>query len=477
MDSIVKKKTVNGVIWSAIDRFSVQIVSLIVQIIIARILTPSDFGVVGMLTIFIAIAQTFVDSGFSNALIRKENRTETDNCTVFYFNLGVGLVSYLILFLIAPLVAKFYETPILKDLMRVVSLSVVFSSFSIVQTAVLTIHIDFKKQAFASLGSIILSGALGIFFAYKDFGPWALAIQHTSNTLFTAIFLWILVKWRPRLLYSWKSFREMFSFGSKLLASGLLDTLYNNMYALIIGKFYQAAELGYYTKANTFAKLPAFNITRILQRVTYPIMCQLRDDEKVYRNTFITYLKMSVFVVFPISLGLASISKPLVVILLTEKWLPAVVLLQTLCFYYMWHVVQAINLNILQVKGRSDIFFKLEVAKKVIGAIILIASIPLGVKLMCVGLIISSLIGTTLDIIFSGRFLKISLWDEVKIMMPSFLSSFLMFFISMFIAQFINNYYAQFFVILFSCMLIYLVAAFIFQRQELRQVLSLIHKK
>ena len=192
MDSNIKEKTVNGVIWSSIDRFSVQIVSLVVQIIIARILTPNDFGVIGMLTIFIAIAQTFVDSGFSNALIRKENRTETDNCTVFYFNLGVGLVSYLTLFLMAPLVAKFYETPILTNLMRVVSLSVVFSSFSIVQTAILTIRVDFKKQAIASLGSIILSGALGIFFAYHDYGPWALAIQHSSNTLFTAVFLWIL---------------------------------------------------------------------------------------------------------------------------------------------------------------------------------------------------------------------------------------------------------------------------------------------
>lgn len=476
MDSSVKKKTVNGVVWSSIDRFSVQIVSLIVQIIIARILTPSDFGVVGMLTIFIAIAQTFVDSGFSNALIRKENRTETDNCTVFYFNLGVGLASYLVLFLIAPLVAKFYETPILTDLMRVVSLSVVFSSFSIVQTAILTIRVDFKKQAIASLGSITLSGALGIFFAYQDFGPWALAIQHTSNTLFTAIFLWILVKWRPRLLYSWKSFREMFSFGSKLLASGLLDTLYNNMYTLIIGKFYQAAELGYYTKANTFAKLPAFNLTRILQRVTYPLMCQIRDDEETYRKTFITYLRMSVFVVFPISLGLAAIAKPLVVILLTEKWLPAVVLLQTLCFYYMWHVVQAINLNILQVKGRSDVFLKLEVAKKIIGAIILIASIPFGVKLMCFGLVLSSVIGTSLDIIYSGRFLKITLWDEVKIMMPSFLSSLMMFFMSLLIVHFVTNVYAQFIIILLFCILFYLAAAFVFQKQELRLVLSLIHK-
>lgn len=477
MGNSIKQKTVKGVMWSSVERFSVQFVQLIIQIFIARILTPSDFGVVGMLTIFIAIAQTFVDSGFSNALIRRENRTEADNNTVFYFNLVVGLVCYLILFILAPFVAEFYEQPVLKGLMRVVSLSVIFSSFSIVQVATLTINVDFKKQAIASLVSITMSGCIGISLALKGLGPWALAIQTTSNSFINALTLWLVVRWRPKLDFSWKSFREMFSFGSRLLLSGLLDTIYKNLYTLIIGKFYKASELGYYSKANAFAQLPAVNLTRVLQRVTYPIMCQIRDDEERYKKVFETYLQMTVFVVFPICLGLASIARPLVLLLLTEKWLPCVILLQLLCINYMWHAIQAINLNILQVKGRSDIFLNLEVAKKIIGVAVLIFTVNFGIKIMCVGLIISNIIGTVLDIIYSGSILKVSLWREMKLICPALFCSMAMTLAGLYISITSLKPIIQLLSTVALCLVIYFILSYFFQRKQIYSIIELVKKK
>lgn len=474
MGDSLKQKTISGVLWSAVERFSVQIVQLIIQILIARILTPSDFGVVGMLTIFIAIAQTFVDSGFSNALIRKENRTETDNCTVFYFNIVVGLICYLILFFTAPIIAFFYDEPLLVPITRVVSLSVIFSSLSIVQRAILTIQVDFKKQAIASFVSMLISGCLGLYLAYAEFGPWALAVQTTLNSFITMILLWIVTRWVPKLIYSWKSFKEMFSFGAKLLVSGLLDTLYKNIYSLIIGKFYTTADLGYYTKSNTLAQLPAFNLTRIIQRVTYPIMCQISHENDKYRNVFITYLKITVFIIFPISFGLASIASPLVAVLLTEKWMPCVPLLQLLCINYVWHAVQALNLNILQVKGYSNVFLRVEIYKKIIGVLILLATIPFGVFTMCLGMVVNSIVGTVLDICYSARYLTITLWDEIKLIIPTIISSVTMWVVTYLVINSLNNSVVQLIMGTITALLTYLVMSLVIQKETFRILLNLV---
>lgn len=476
MANSLKKKTLSGVIWSAIERFSVQIVQLVIQILIARVLTPSDFGVVGMLTIFIAIAQTFVDSGFSNALIRKSNRTEKDNCTVFYFNIVVGMFCYAFLFFSAPIIADFYETPILVPITRIVSLSILFSSLSIVQRAILTIKVDFKKQAIASFFATLFSGCVGLYCAHLGMGPWALAIQTTLNSFLTMILLWIVTGWRPSLLYSWKSFVEMFTFGGKLLLSGLLDTIYKNIYTLIIGKFYTSAELGHYTKANSLAQLPAFNFTRIIQRVTYPIMCQIRDDEDRYRRVFIQYLQMTVFVIFPVSIGLAAISRPLVAVLLTEKWLPCVPLLQFLCLNYVWHAVQALNLNILQVKGLSGIFLKIEIYKKIIGVIILIATIKYGVTIMCVGMVVNSVLGTLLDVIYSGRHLSITLLDECVYMFPTVICTIFMAASSLFCISLFENSWAQLIIGFIVAISAYIGSSMIFQRKQIKSIIQTIKK-
>ncbi|MDE6382500.1 MAG: lipopolysaccharide biosynthesis protein, partial [Muribaculaceae bacterium] len=269
----LKRKTFRGTVWSTVERFSVQIIQFAVMIVMARILTPADYGLVGMLTIFIAVSQSLVDSGFSQALIRKQDRDETDNSTVFFFNITVGIALYALLFFSAPLVARFYGEPLLTPLMRVISLSVVFNSLVVVQRALLTVRIDFKTQAKASFTAALLSGAVGITMVYTGFGVWSIVWFQISNLAVNAAMLWLLSGWRPGLIYSWKSFRELFGFGSKLALSGIINTLYNNAYLLVIGKVFKAADLGYYPRAHQFAEFPSSNLTIIIQRVTYPVLC------------------------------------------------------------------------------------------------------------------------------------------------------------------------------------------------------------
>ena len=272
MEESLKNKTVKGIVWSSIERFSVQGIQFLVMIVMARLLTPKDYGLVGMVAIFIAVAQSLVDSGFSQALIRKQNRTETDNSTVFYFNIVVGILLYLVLFAIAPLVADFYDSPELTALMRVICLSVVFNSFVVVQRALLTVNIDFKTQAKASLTAAVVSGVIGIGMAYSGFSYWSIVAQQLVNLGLNTLLLWIFTRWRPRWIYSWGSFRELFTFGSKLMVSGLLDVVYRNMYLLVIGKVFTASSLGYYTRAQQFAEFPSSNLTGIMQRVASKVL-------------------------------------------------------------------------------------------------------------------------------------------------------------------------------------------------------------
>ncbi len=426
MAESLKQKTVHGVIWSAIERFSVQFIQLLVQILIARILTPEDFGVIGMLAIFLALAQSFIDSGFSNALIRKTDRTEVDNSTVFYFNIVVGLISYAILFLAAPWIARFYETPILTPITRFIALGVFFNSLTIVQRAILTARVDFKTQAKASFVAVVISGAIGIYMAYADYGVWALAVQAVVNYLLNTIMLWVLTAWKPLWTFSWVSFRELFGFGSKLLLSGLLDTAFRNIYTIVIGKAFTATDLGYYTKANQFAQFPSSNVTGILQRVTYPVLCEYQDEEERLRQLYRKYLRLSAYVIFPLMIGLAAVAQPLIVALLTEKWSGVVLLLQILCVVMMWYPIHAINLNLLQVKGRSDLFLKLEIWKKVMGTIVLCATLPFGLVWLCLGQIATSLISLVINTYYTGQLIQLGFFKQMKDLVPALLYSFSM---------------------------------------------------
>ncbi|MDE5998333.1 MAG: lipopolysaccharide biosynthesis protein [Muribaculaceae bacterium] len=423
MAESLKNKTVKGTVWSSLERFSVQGIQFVVMIIMARILTPEDYGLIGMLTIFIAVSQSLIDSGFSQALIRKQDRSEIDNSTVFYFNIGVGIILYLILFFSAPLIAAFYSEPQLTPITRVIGLSLVFNSLGVVQRALLTVKLDFKTQAKASFVGAILSGIIGISMAYTGFGIWAIVWQQLSNLAIVTIILWILSHWKPVWVYSWKSFKELFGFGSKLLASGLLDTIFRNLYLIIIGKFFRASDLGYYTRAQQFTDFASSNITGIFQRVTYPVLCTIQDDDTRLSDVYRRLLRTSAFIIFPLMMGLAAVAKPMVISFLTEKWLFSAILIQILCFSQMWYPVHAINLNLLQVKGRSDLFLKLEIIKKIIIVIMLCITLPLGIIPMCIGMIATSIIALIINTHYTGKLIHLGFFKQMKDLLPTLILS------------------------------------------------------
>lgn len=479
MPSSLKKKTAKGVVWSAVERFSTQGIQFIFGIILARLLTPADYGVIAMLTIFLAVSQTFIDSGFSNAIIRKIDRTEEDMSTMFFFNIGMSLVCYLVIFLIAPFVATFYNMPELTLILRVLAIKIIIQAFNVVQTTKLTIKIDFKKQAKISMSCAIFSGIIGIVFAYMGYGVWALVIQALLGTLLISILYWVIVRWRPTCFFSKKSFQYMFSFGSKLLISGILDTIYNNIYPLVIGKFYTPAQLGSYSKAEHFAQFPSLNIMRILQRVSYPVLSSLQNEPERLRGNYLKFLNYSAILIFPLMMGLLALSKPMTLLLLTDRWEDMIFLLQLLCLAMMWYPVHAINLNMLQVLGRSDLFLKLEIIKKITGIIILIATLPFGIIPLCIGKIVDSIVCLFINTYYSGKFMNAGLMVQMKFLFPTLLNSFVMaaaiLGVNFLLPQ--SNYALQIGVGFIVGTSYYVMTNYLFNRKIVNEILDLIKKK
>ena len=472
----LKDKTVKGIVWSAIEKFSVQGVQFLVMLVIARILSPKDFGLIGMMAIFIAVSDSLCNSGFSQALIRKQNRTEADNSTVFYFNVVVSLVLYLILYFAAPWVAEFYNEPELTVLMRVLCLIVIIHSFAVVQRAVYTANLNFKIQAKASFIAAVISGFIGIVLALNGFGVWTLVWQQLLNAGLLTLLLWFYSSWHPRFFFSWKSFRDLFSFGSKLMVSGLLDTVYNNIYQLVIGKVFTASSLGYFTQAKTFANFPSANISTIIQRVTYPVLCKLQDDDNVLRNNYRQLLRLSAFIIFPLMCLLAGVSKPLITTFVGEKWSFAAQLLIPLSFSMMWYPIHAINLNLLQVKGRSDLFLKLEIIKKIIGVSILFISIPFGLTFLCWSRIATSLLSLFLNTYYTGKLIHVNFFVQMGDIVHILLMSLISFFIAFACQYAIPNSIVQIIVGGVLGISFYLGGAFLLQFTEIKYLKKIIKK-
>lgn len=418
MADSLKQKTVNGLIWSAVERFSTQGVQFLFSLVLARLLTPHDYGIIGMLAIFMAVSQVFIDSGFSNALIRKTDRTETDNSTAFYFNIVVGGVAYCFLWLISPWIAGFFAMPILEPLVKVVALNVILNSLCVVQTAQMTLRLDFRTQAKISLTSAVIAGLVGIALAWRGYGVWALAWQGVASGIVRSALLWWMGAWRPKKGFSWDSFRDLFCYGSKLLVSALLETVFTNLYQIIIGKFFDARLLGLYTRAQQFATLPSSNVTGVIQRVTFPVLSTIQNEDERLCSFYRRLLKMSAFIIFPMMTMLAAVAAPLVEILLTAKWNGCIILLQIICFNMMWHPIHAINLNLLQVKGRSDLFLKLEIAKKILGIIILCVTVPFGLIAMCVGQVVSSYLCLIINTYYTGKLIRVGYFMQMRDVLP-----------------------------------------------------------
>lgn len=416
----LKQKTIGGLFWSFVDNFAKLGIQFIVGIILARILSPREFGLVGMLTIFIAVSQTFVDSGFRTALIRKKHCSDVDYSTVFYFNMVVAVALYIVLFFSAGLISRFFEEPQLKPLVKVLGLGLIFSSFGIIQQTILTREINFKLQTYVTLAAALGSGTLAIVMALNNYGVWSLVALTVSRFALSSLFLWSWSKWRPILVFSLQSFKELFSFGSKLLLSAIIETLYQNIYLIVIGKYFSARDLGFYTRADQFRNLPSKNIMGVIQRVSYPVLSSIQDEAERLKTNYQKLIRSTMFITFLLMLGMAAVAKPMVLALIGEKWLPSVVYLQLLCFVGMFYPLQALNLNMLNVKGRSDLFLKLEIIKKLIAIPVIIIGIFWGIKIMIVGMIVNSIIAYSINSYYSGRLIGYSTGEQIRDILPSF---------------------------------------------------------
>ena len=477
MSENLKAKATRGLFWSSIDRFSTQGVSFVFSIFLARILAPSDYGIVAMIVIFMAVAQAFVDSGFSSALIRKPDLSEEDKSTAFYFNIVVGLVCYGVLYFVSPFIADFYDEPLLSPIVKITGLSIIFNSLCVVQRALFTIAVDFKTQAIISLACTILSGIIGLVMAYNGYGVWSLVVQSTVSNFFNCVLLWLCSHWRPITGFSKASFHYLFNFGSKLLASGLLDTLYNNVYPIVIGKFYSPTQLGLFSRAQGYASLPSSNITGILQRVTFPVLSLIQDDDEKLANNYRRLLRLSAFVVFPLMIGLAAVADPLIRVLITSKWEGCIIYLQIICFGMMLYPIHAINLNLLQVKGRSDLFLKLEIYKKIIGILILICTIPIGVTAMCWGLLIGSVFSLLINTHYTGILIRVDFFLQMKDILPILANSIFTGLIAYYITVMIENSLLGLLAASIIAVTYYLGSSYLFKFSELNEIVHIFRCK
>lgn len=410
----VKKETLSGMKWTSLEVFSIEGINFILSLLLARWLLPSDFGTVALTGVFLSLSRTFANSGFSNALIRKIDRTEVDYSTVFYFNIVISVICYGIIFAIAPWVADFFKTPILCEILRVQSVIVILQAFSLVQLAKLTAETKFNVIAKRSLLTSMLSGVAGVIMAKLGMGVWALVFQSIISQATNTIFLWTYCKWKPLWVFSWDSFHSLFSFGSKLLLSNLLNTFYNNLSSIVIGRFFSAKDLGYYNRGTNFARFPVRSLRSVIQRVTFPILSKIQNDDVHLISVYRRYIRMMSMVIFFCCTLLAALAKPVIITLITEKWAPAIIYLQIYSFSIMFDHISAINLNLLQVKGRSDLFLKLEVYKKIIAVAILFSAIPFGVVGICISKVIYAQIATVFNTYYTGKLFNLGYVAQIK---------------------------------------------------------------
>ena len=416
----LKNKTINGVGWSAADAFLSQGVTFIVGLVLARLLSPEEYGLIGIVTIFITIMLGVVDCGFSNALIRKIEVTDDDYSTLFYFNFVVSITMFGLLFIGAPWIANFFGRPQLVTLTRVMGLLLIVQSLSIVQYTILSRNIDFKTKTKASVISAVISGILGIVMAYMGFGVWSLVAQQLSRQFVYSIFLWILNKWWPKWIFNIDSLKYMWGFGWKLLLSGLLERLWGQLYKVVVGKFYTPATLGQYTRSYEYAHLFSSNFTNIVQRVSYPVLSQVQTEQERMMSGYRSIIKMTMFVTAIIMISMGAVAEPLIYCLIGPQWHQAATFLPLICVSMSLYPLHAINLNMLQVQGRSDIFLKLEIVKKIIAVAPLSLGIFFNIYWMLAGSIVTGIISFFLNSHYTGKKLGYSSWQQLKDVAPSY---------------------------------------------------------
>ena len=426
MGDISKKNVIGNFIWRFAERCGAQLVTFVVSIVLARLLDPTVYGTVALVTVFTTILQVFVDSGLGTALIQKKDADDLDFSSVFFFNFVICIMLYMGMFIAAPYIAHFYNNSSLTPIVRVISLTIVISGVKGIQQAYVSRNMLFKRFFFSTIGGTIASAFVGIALAYKGFGVWALVAQQLLNTATDTLILWLTVKWRPRLMFSWKRLKKLLSFGWKILCSSLIDTVYNNVRSLIIGKMYSSADLAYYNQGDKFPKLIVTNINTSIDSVLLPAMSSVQDSKDRVKNMTRRAIKTSTYIMAPLMMGLAFCAEPIVTLILTEKWLPCVPFLRIFCVTCMFYSIHTANLNAINAMGRSDLFLKLEIIKKAIGMTLLFSTMWFGVMAMAYSLLLNSVLSQIINSWPNRKLLNYRYLEQLKDILPGIILAVMM---------------------------------------------------
>ncbi len=415
----LRKQASRGFVWTFAQQFGNQLIGFFVSLVLARLLLPSEFGLIGMIAIFVSIGNMLLNSGLTQSLVRSPDLDEEDYSTVFYFNFVTSIIIYIIIFFIAPYVAKFYNQDIITNLLRIYCTTFMISSLAAVQQARLTKEMNFKRQAFIAIPATISGGIVGVSLAYLDFGVWSLVWSYLTTSIISTLQLWIYSKWTPRLAFNKSKFKIHFSFGYKLTLSGLLESIFNNIYLIVIGKYFSVAQVGFYTRAETMKQLPVINISSSLQKVTYPLFASIQNDDQRLKRVFTQLMEIVIFVIAPVLIFLAILAEPTFRFLFTEKWLPAVPYFQILCITGILYPIHSYNINILNVKGRSDLVLKLELIKKIVIVITILVAIKFGILALLYGQIFTSVIAFIINTHYTGKLINYNALEQSKDILPA----------------------------------------------------------
>lgn len=463
-----KGKSVRGIIWSAIDRIAAQAIQFLISVLLARMLLPDDFAAVAIVLVFINILQTINESGFGVALVQNQQRDETDYSTVYYFNIALGFVLYGILFLAAPFISRFFEQD-LTLLLRLLGINLIASSFVVVHRAILVIRIDFKTQAKATTLGVLVSGIAGLAAAYAGYGVYALAVQSVLNTVISSWLLWYFTRWTPRASFSTSRFKRIFEYAWKLVMARLINDVFQNLYTVVIGKFFPLRQVGYFNRAVSFQYLSTNLITQIVQRVSVPVLCEQQHDDYRMRQTHLRFMMLAALPVFPLLFGLFVLAEPLVVVLLTEKWLPVAYMLQILCPVGLLFVINTFNLNIFNATGRTDLALKVELYKKIIMVLLIAVSLRMGFEALLYSQIAVAVIELIVNTRYSRKLIGITLGEQLRYLMPVGISSLVMALAVWLLIQLFDNPLLQLLVGGVSGMLLYTGAIYSTNTGQVRE--------
>jgi len=418
MSDDLKNKTLNALLWSATERIGLQGIQFVVSIILARLLLPEEFGLIAMLAVFLAIADSFISSGFGHALIQKQGATHIDECSIFYFNVLVSFIVAVFLSLAAPWIANFYNQPQLILMIYALSLNLIISAFGLVQITLLSKRLNFRLQQKVSIISAMASGIIGVIMALKGFGVWSLVLMQLGNTVFRTSLLWIFSTWRPSWIFSFDALRSMFAFGSRIFLVGLLNAFFVNIYSLVIAKLFSPMALGFYIRAESLQTLPVTTITGVINQVMFPVFSSIQHDKPSLKRALSKTLNMMELFVFPMMVGLATVAKPLVLVLLTEKWVPIVPYLQLFCVIGVLYPIQLVNLSALNAQGRSDLFLRVQVIQYILIIISVLVTYRWGIIALIYGKIVCSFLACYLCSYYTQKILGYSIIEQIKELTP-----------------------------------------------------------